>query len=291
MKKSVKILILALFLVIIGLITYIVVDKVTSTKEDNSNVVANTATDVGNNDTNVSSKENGIQKSDYIGEWNNDENTQLIINNDGTFQADHYTASSTIYGDYTIDGENIEFICKKNDETYNKKWNGIIIKDKNGDFELKVNLYDEETTLKKYNQITENSNKDSSVEGTDYQKYIGTWADDITNADEFEIKSIENGKITFTWFFYRLASIDDQTLNLDGNKCEFYYKTYVDLNNDGDDTEEEIQIRKATIELQENKIHATITDIDKIGDGITLIEFPGSVYIHPGVYEYKIKIN
>lgn len=156
MKKSVKILIIVLCLIIVGLVTFIVVDKVinkkeeTTTLKENQSSTNNESYNKSNEDSNADASETNFQSLDFVGDWENEEDaTQLTINSDGTFQADHYTASSTIFGDYTINGANIEFICKKDDSTYNKKWKGEISKDSNNNLTLKVNLYDEETILKK----------------------------------------------------------------------------------------------------------------------------------------------
>lgn len=157
MKKSVKILIVILCLTIVGLVTFIVIDKVIN-KNGESNVV-NTISNSNDNDNKAEGNNTGFLNTDFYGDWNNDEDTQLTINNDETFQADHYTASSTIFGDYTINGENIQFICKKNDDTYNKKWNGKISKDSNGNYRLKVNLYDEDKILSKVNKNDTNTTK------------------------------------------------------------------------------------------------------------------------------------
>lgn len=152
MKKSVKILIIVLCLIIVGLVTFIVVDKVINKKVETTTLKENQSStnNESDNKSNADASETNFQSLDFVGDWENEEDaTQLTINSDGTFQADHYTASSTIFGDYTINGENIEFICKKDDSTYNKKWKGEISKDSNNNLTLKVNLYDEETILKK----------------------------------------------------------------------------------------------------------------------------------------------
>lgn len=157
MKKNVKILILILSLAIVAVVSFLVVNNNISKKEekkqsDESNTVSNTV-----NVVNTDENESEYKKSDFVGDWNNGEDTELKINNDGTFQADHQTASSTIYGDYTISGDSIEFVCKKNDATNNKKWEGKISKDSNDNLILKVNLYDEENTLKKVKKQSENT--------------------------------------------------------------------------------------------------------------------------------------
>lgn len=152
MKKSVKILIAVLCLIIVGLVTFIVVDKVINKKVEAPKTDESKISNLSDNNNNAENNTTVFEDTDFYGDWNNDENTQLTINNDGTFQADHYTASSEIFGDYTINGETIEFICKKNDDTYNKKWNGKISKDSNGNYRLKVNLYDWDITLNKVNK-------------------------------------------------------------------------------------------------------------------------------------------
>ena len=171
MKKSVKYIIILLCLVIVALVSYIVVSKNFNTKDSKKQ-----ENEIEKNSTNIvtsNDKEPEFVETDFFGDWNNDEDTELTINSDGTFQADHYTASSTIFGDYTINGDTVEFVCKKNDETNNKKWSGKISKDSNGDYVLKVNLYDEENTLKKVenqNENTQNNTDDANNTSEDKTK-------------------------------------------------------------------------------------------------------------------------
>ena len=185
MKKNVKILILILSLLIIALVSFLVVNNYLGKKEekkqsDESNTV---------NAVDIAENESEYNKSDFVGDWNNGEDTELTINNDGTFQADHQTASSTIYGDYTISGDSIEFVCKKNDATNNKKWKGKISKDSNGDFTLKVNLYDEDNTLKKVKKQSENTQNN-----TDNTKDTNNTSEDKTKVANEEIRKVLKDK-------------------------------------------------------------------------------------------------
>ena len=200
MKKSVKILIVVLCLIIVGLVTFIVVDKLINKKvetqnNDESNVV--NAISNSNDDNNTTSvNETNFKSSDFYGDWNNDEDTQLTVNSDGTFQADHYTASSTIYGDYTINGDKIEFVCKKDDSTYNKKWSGQISKDTSGKYTLKVNLYDQERTLYK---VRNNTGNEEQYNNDKSNKAIES-AEDIRIVADYDYVSSTSGYMKITAF-------------------------------------------------------------------------------------------
>ncbi len=210
--KKVKILILILSLAIIAVISYLVVSKFIINKEDNkqpdeSNIV---------NTVNTEEKESEYKESDFVGDWNNDEDTELTINSDGTFQADHYTASSTIYGDYTINGDTVEFVCKKNDETNNKKWEGKISKDSNGNLVLKVNLYDEENTLKKVKKQSENTQNNTNNTSEDKTKVANEEIRKVLKDKEWLEKNIyyiynneqNGGKKDMIVTFAKVHSID-----------------------------------------------------------------------------------
>ena len=78
------------------------------------------------------------------------------------------------------------------------------------------------------NKVEENQSK-NKTNTVGYSKYYGTWENE-SNSSELEIKSIENNVIVFTWFIYRLASIDDVALPIENNKAVFYYSGVDDSN-------------------------------------------------------------
>lgn len=127
---------------------------------------------------------------------------------------------------------------------------------------------------------------------TDYSKYFGTWSDGSEN--EFTVRNIGNDLITFTWFVYRTASIEDVTLPFKDNKAVFYYHGFDDKNFNSKNEDDEFYCRKATVELKENSIsikveNSTLAESNK---NISLDKtdlFGGGVYIKPGQYNFTTK--
>ena len=284
MKKSVKILIILLCLIIVGFVTFFILNKVINKKEETTILKENQSStnNESDNKSNADASEINFQSLDFVGNWENEEDeTQLTINSDGTFQADHYTESSTIFGDYTINGENIEFICKKDDSTYNKKWKGQISKDSNNNLTLKVNLYDEETIL----------NKRLNNDADNYNKYIGTWVDE-NNSSELNVLTIGNNQLAFSWTIYRIAGIDNVVVPMENNKAVFYYQGYDDKNYNSKQDEGEYYYRRATIQLNTESININIENITSSEYDITKArDFDGSVYVDEGTYTYNINKN
>ncbi len=138
---------------------------------------------------------------------------------------------------------------------------------------------------------TAESNKTETLK-TDYSKYFGTWSDGTEN--EFTVKNIGNDLITFTWFIYRTASIDDVELPFKDNKAVFYYHGYDDKNFNSKDEDDEFYCRKATVELKENSIsikveNSTLAESNKNMSLDKTDLFGGGVYIQPGQYDFTMK--
>ena len=127
---------------------------------------------------------------------------------------------------------------------------------------------------------------------TDYSEYFGTWYDDEKN--EFIVRNIGNDLITFTWFIYRIASIDDVTLPFKNNKAVFYYHGYDDKNYNDKNDDDEFYCRKATVELKDNSIsikveNSTLAESNKNISQDKTDLFGGGSYIQPGQYNFTTK--
>ncbi len=138
--------------------------------------------------------------------------------------------------------------------------------------------------------ITNESKKETSK--TDYAKYIGTWSDGSEN--EFKVRNIGNDLITFTWFIYRTALIEDVTVPFKDNKAVFYYHGYEDKNFNNKDEDNEFYCRKAIIELKKNNVSIKVENstLEESNKNISLDKtdlFGGGVHIKPGQYTFTTK--
>ena len=161
----------------------------------------------------------------------------------------------------------------------------LIVKDGNVQIVNKNN--ESEKTVSKNENEGKSDEKEESKEVAqekDYSKYLGMWSN---NEGEFEVKNVSGNQITFTWFLYRLTSVDDTTLEFVDGKAEFYYEGYNDSNFDGKYTDDEKFMRKATIELKDYSIVAVVKEVSSIDKSAKLLEFGGSVYLEPGSYVYE----
>lgn len=130
--------------------------------------------------------------------------------------------------------------------------------------------------------LLDNKNKQSTIE-EDYSKYTGTWTN---NYDEFIIKKIENNKITFSWYLFRLTGIEDITLDFIDNKAFFYFEGYSDEDFNDNLTKDEKYMKKTTIELKDDTISIVIENVNNIDDRTKILEFGGSKYMETGTYTY-----
>ena len=115
----------------------------------------------------------------------------------------------------------------------------------------------------------------------------------MIHGNEITIKDITDKKITFTWFVYRLAGIDDDlTIDFFNGKGIFYYQGYDDKNFDGIETEDEKYIRKATITVDKNGVTVKVEDVTSIDNNFVVIDdsiFAGQVYVEKGTYTHPTK--
>lgn len=164
-----------------------------------------------------------------------------------------------------------------------------------GTISLKSNTNSNNTTSENTKVDTNTSDNviDSNDTSTkDYSSFIGTWTNNETN-NTITIKNITSNKITFTWFLYRLAGIDDDTtISFKDGKAVFYYQGYDDKNYDGKQTEDEKFMRKATIELASDGVNVIIEDVKSIDTSYDVLNnFSGSVYVKSGTYTHQNRTN
>ena len=140
------------------------------------------------------------------------------------------------------------------------------------------------------NKVEENQSK-NKTNTVGYSKYYGTWENE-SNSSGLEIKSIENNVIVFTWFIYRIASIDDVALPIENNKAVFYYSGVDDSNYNNVIEDNEHYYRKAILELKDNEVTVTVKEVtaEEYNNNLNLEkEFSGGLYITEGEYVYNKK--
>lgn len=152
-------------------------------------------------------------------------------------------------------------------------------------------LKSENNTNIEENNNSETNNTQEEVK-KDYSKYIGTWHNDQTQ-NEITIKKVTDNEITFTWFLYRIGGIDeDTTISFKDEKAIFFYQGYQDKNFDGNETEDEKYIRKATIELTDDGVNVVVKDVNEIDANYEPLDnFLGSEHIKEDTYTHPNKIK
>lgn len=149
---------------------------------------------------------------------------------------------------------------------------------------------EEKTENTNSNKVEENQSK-NKTNTVGYSKYYGTWENE-SNSSGLEIKSIENNVIVFTWFIYRIASIDDVALPIENNKAVFYYSGVDNSNYNNVIEDNEHYYRKAILELKDNEVTVTVEEVtaEEYSNNLNLEkEFSGGVYITEGEYVYNKK--
>ena len=150
--------------------------------------------------------------------------------------------------------------------------------------------FNSENEVTSENNSSNDAHNNYQVNKTNYTNFIGKWYNDKTN-NEITIKNVTDNEITFTWFLYRLAGIDDDvTLNFENGKAIFFFQGYHDDNYDDEITNDERFIRKATLELGENGVSVTVKDVDSFEPYYKVVDsFDGCWFITEGVYTHPIK--
>lgn len=159
------------------------------------------------------------------------------------------------------------------------------------DIDVQENKDDNDSSDNTATTVITNENKKETSK-TDYTKYIGTWSDG--QEDEFKVRNIGNDLITFTWFIYRTALIEDVTVPFKDNKAVFYYHGYEDKNFNNKDEDNEFYCRKAIIELKKNNVSIKVENstLEESNKNISLDKtdlFGGGVHIKPGQYTFTTK--
>ncbi len=141
-----------------------------------------------------------------------------------------------------------------------------------------------------YNKYIYNQKYDKTS-NENYSKYVGrNWSDEY-NTEWFNIRSLDMGRIEFSWNILRIGGLDAE-LPFENGKVNFYYRVWNDQNYNGEEDEGEIYFKKGTIELKDDKVHIYLTDVleEEYNSNESLIvtdDFGGSVYFDQTEYIYE----
>ena len=202
-----------------------------------------------------------------------------------------------VFGGYYLHKKNEE--SKRKIEELKNEITSIKSEKQNSSLEENSKIESNEVNTVKKEEKTENTNSNKVEENQSknktntvgYSKYYGTWENE-SNSSGLEIKSIENNVIVFTWFIYRIASIDDVALPIENNKAVFYYSGVDDSNYNNVIEDNEHYYRKAILELKDNEVTVTVEEVtaEEYSNNLNLEkEFSGGVYITEGEYVYNKK--
>ena len=142
-------------------------------------------------------------------------------------------------------------------------------------------------TVKDNKEETEDNNLKDNKE-IDYTKFIGTWHINGDSQSYFYIENITENKIKFSWLKYRIARIDEETIDFSNGKAYFYFQGTKENFSDGKKIGDTEYKRKATIELTEDGVNFIIEDVQSIEQD-KLLDFIGSVYIEAHKYTFQDK--
>lgn len=137
------------------------------------------------------------------------------------------------------------------------------------------------------NTVIDDNNINQNNE-MDYTKFIGTWHNDGDPQSYFYIENVTADKIKFSWLKYRIARIDDETIDFSNGKAYFYFQGTKEIYSDGKKIKDEEYKRKATIELTENGVNFIIEDVTSV-EPEKVLDFIGSVYIDANKYSFQEK--
>ncbi len=301
MKKGVKILIILLFLIIIGLVSYIVVDKLVLSKDnDDSKEKSSSSSEVKENErenknvgdiilAEINKKEflaaNGIKEEsvDFINYCivETKENPIYIVS--VSYQAEgeagHGNIFQAVYKDGKVIFDKIEdhkylsdvIAYDSNKEilkleaTYHDRTRRNYYKLSNGKFEGIDLAVADESKAYDFKEL-----KATNIETTKKKTDTETAKDDYSKyfgrwEDGFgdvQIKNVGNGYITFTYNIIRLGGLDDATVPFSNGKGTFYYRYYSDSNYNNVQENDEYHYKKGTIELKDNTVIITIDDVE-----------------------------
>ena len=138
---------------------------------------------------------------------------------------------------------------------------------------------------------TNQSTSDATEETIDinYNDFVGIWRNDVTQ-NEFEIHSVDEDELFFTWALYRLTVLENKKIPIQNGEAIFYFQGYDDLNYDSVHTEDEKFIRKATIELTDYGVDVIVEDVNQVNDKYPFFkDYDEGVYIKAGTYTHNNK--
>lgn len=141
-------------------------------------------------------------------------------------------------------------------------------------------------TSKVTSNVTSNEPKSNtvsnSISNTTTKKlklsdYVGDWTNKNTQ-NVFTVKKVSDSEISFTWFLYRTANIEDKTIKLKDGKGIFF----MEYGNK--------KYKKATIVLTDNGVNVVVEDVKSTDSNYKLISDEGGFeYITAGTYTHESK--
>jgi hypothetical protein len=141
-------------------------------------------------------------------------------------------------------------------------------------------------TSNQISNVTSNEPKSNTVSNTTsntvtkklkLSDYVGDWTNKNTQ-NVFTVKKVSDSEISFTWFLYRTANIEDKTIKLKDGKGIFF----MEYGNK--------KFKKATIVLTDNGVNVVVEDVKSADSNYKLISDEGGFeYITAGTYKHESK--
>ena len=141
-------------------------------------------------------------------------------------------------------------------------------------------------TSNQTSNVTSNEPKSNTVSNTTsntvtkklkLSDYVGDWTNKNTQ-NVFTVKKVSDSEISFTWFLYRTANIEDKTIKLKDGKGIFF----MEYGNK--------KFKKATIVLTDNGVNVVVEDVKSADSNYKLISDEGGFeYITAGTYTHESK--
>lgn len=141
-------------------------------------------------------------------------------------------------------------------------------------------------TSNQTSNVTSNEPKSNTVSNTTsntvtkklkLSDYVGDWTNKNTQ-NVFTVKKVSDSEISFTWFLYRTANIEDKTIKLKDGKGIFF----MEYGNK--------KFKKATIVLTDNGVNVVVEDVKSADSNYKLISDEGGLeYITAGTYTHESK--
>lgn len=301
MKKGVKILIIFMLLIIVGLTTYIAVDKLVLSKdkvEKKENNVVETNEVVGQEEKNenvdeiilteINKKEflsnNGI-KEEYVGtleycaiKTNDNPIYIVLVDYQVEGEAGHGNIFQATYKEGKVNFDKIEdhkyisdviaYDSNKEILKLSAEYHGGVrtnyFKLSNGKFEeidLTVADGSKEYDFKELKTTKIETTKRTTNKEISKDDYSEYLGMWEDGFGDVEIKNVGNGYITFSYNIIRLGGIDEATVPFSNGKGIFYFHGYSDSNYNDVKEDNEYYYKKGTIELKDKTVVINIEDV------------------------------